>query len=532
MKKKCLFLVPPSLLLNDHKHGDVNSVWNKIPPPYGPLSIISYVNIHANDKIDFKIVDLRPLYYAQDNEKTAAELALQEVKKSIKEYRPDFICISALFNTCYFHMDNLMRALEKTQTKAIISVGGGFATVSYQDILDEFKRVDVVFTAEGEVPVLNFLTSKDPLHEYKKNSAIITRESLKNGYLPKPQFIQDLDEIPVPDFSYIDTNLYDKQMANLMTSRGCPYNCVFCAAYLMTGKKIRYYSAKRVNQDIQEYYDKGFRHFNIFDDNFFFNHQRALNILEKLIKLNKNNDISINFPSGVMVAHITEEIADLLGQLNIEELSLALESGSEKVLKEIIKKPVTKKDFERAVEALRKNNIKVRTFIVTGLPGETNEDRKDTVEYLKKVGVDWASINIAIPLIGSRLYKICKENNYLKNFEKKKFRMGSAYIETPDFSAEEIKEQVYRMNLDVNFINNYNLRMGNYESMVPVFRHMAEAYKNHAFAYYCLFKCYKGLNDNKNAQENLNKFMDIINKDKIWHNRAKKFNLIKESVSL
>lgn len=409
MGKKILFLISPSIRADEYKNVDRNSVWNQITPPYGPLSMIAYVKSYLSTNVGFRILDLRQLYYSQESDDIGKNLISKIIKESIKDFEPDFIAISALFNTCYTHMECIVNAIQTCTQPKITIIGGGLATVAYEELLTDFPLIDLAIISEGELPLLNLLKSENPMDSYHGNSAIVTRKSLKEDIVPRPQFIKDLDKIPYLDFSYLNMSLYPSNTVNMVTSRGCPYNCVFCAAHLMSGKKIRFHSSGRVNRDFEEYYNRGYRQFNIFDDNFFFNTQRAKEILTKLIELNLNNELSINFPSGVMVAHIHPDIAYLLSKLNVEELSLALESGSERVLKKIIRKPVTKDQFETAVKALRCNNIRVRSFIVTGLPGETDEDRQDTVDYLKKIGVDWASINIAIPLYGSRLYKICEE---------------------------------------------------------------------------------------------------------------------------
>lgn len=523
MRKKFLFLIPPSIILSEYYKLDTRSVWNRIYQPYGPLSIISYVTSHIKE-VEFKIVDLRKLYYSQDDEEKANLLIFNVVSKNIYEFQPDFIGISTPFNTCYFHMHNIINAINIVNTNAYVLIGGGFATVAYQDILNEFEAIKIAIISEGEIPVLNLLKSDNPMQEYKKTPAIVTRQSLKESQVPTPQYINNLDEIPLLNLN-INYELYGNNSTYIVTSRGCPYNCIFCAAHLITGKTVRYYSPERINQDIQRYYIDGYRHFNFFDDNFFFNRQRAKNILYKLIDLNKDNDISVAFPAGVMVTHIDEEdVVSLMSRLNLKELPLALESGSEKVLK-IIKKPVTKKAFENVVQLLKKYNIKIRTFIVVGLPGETDADRKDTVNYLKEIGIDWTAINIAIPLYGSRLYEICVENSYLKNYEKKVTKMGTAYIETPEFSVEHIKEQAYLMNLDVNFINNNNVKIGKYIEALNDFKKIVDAIPNHAIAHYCLAKCYIKLNNEKEYLKHIDIFNEIINKDETWKKYSEYFNI-------
>lgn len=525
MTKRFLFIVPPSVPLSERRSMDANSVWNRIVHPYGALSIISYVNSHIRGDVEFRILDLRTIYYAQEDEQEADLLISEAIRDAVDAFHPDFVGISALFNTSCIYMDLIAEALKTARSTALVVIGGGLATVLYQEILDEFDVIDMAIIAEGEIPMLSLLASDNPMQEYRRNPAIVTRESLRERRRPEPQFVENLDEIPMADLSYLDESRYDGRVANLVTSKGCPFNCVFCAAYLMSGKRIRFHSARRVNEDVQRYYDQGCRHYNIFDENFFYDSKRARNILNTIVNLNTRGDVSVNFPSGVMVAHIDEHVSALLRLLNVHELSLALESGSERVLKDIIGKPVTRRKFEKAVHALRKHGIRVRTFIVTGLPGESDQDRRETVEYLKKVGVDWASINIAVPLYGSRLYEICRDNGYLKEFEVKSFRMGTAYIETPECSAEHLKEQAYLMNLEVNFVGNHAMRAGNCSEALADFEKIAASYPNHAFAHYYAAKCCEELGSEDGCSKHMHSFREIVNRDQAWRRYAERFSL-------
>lgn len=522
---KFLFIIPPSISLEEYKDVDKSSLWNQIFYPYGPLSIISYVNAELKNIVDFKVLDLRIPYYSNNDESKAADLIYNKAKDEIKNFKPNFIGVSACFNTCYLHLKNLDRAIKDSGSKAIVLLGGSCASNTYEEIFNEFPNVDMVLFSEGEIPIKNLLKTEKHFDAWKENPAIITREAIQAGQVPQSQFVQNLDEIPPLDLSYIDSNMYKSKEVNVVTSRGCPFNCIFCSLHLMVGKKIRYFSADRIIDDITKYYNQGYRKFNILDDNFLFNLDRAKKILSAMASMNIDGKMVVEFPSGVMVARVDEEIAKLMKSVGVVEVPLALESGSERVLKDIIQKPLTKSEFERAVQALKNEGVKTRIHIVSGLPGETDFDRKLTVEYLTEVGIDWASINLAVPLFGSRLYNLCKDEGYLKNCNDKIFKLGTAYIETPDFSAEGIKEAVYLMNLEVNFVNNYNIRIGNYQKALPYFVHLYEAYPEHAFVHYCMAKCYKGLNQVDKFEKHQAEFERLINTDSLWGKYANHFNL-------
>jgi len=127
---------------------------------------------------------------------------------------------------------------------------------------------------------------------------------------------------------------------------------------------------------------------------------------------------------------------------------------------------------------------------------------------------------------GSRLYKQCEENGYIvsKFFYSRYF--SDCNIKTPDYSPDHIEWQAYMMNLSTNFINNYNMRIGNYDECIVSFTNVVKSFPGHAFAYYGLMKAYEGKSEKLLAGRNKNKFYKMINKNIFWKNWAMYFELI------
>ncbi len=124
---------------------------------------------------------------------------------------------------------------------------------------------------------------------------------------------------------------------------------------------------------------------------------------------------------------IDDKIGRLLKESGVTTVQLAVESCSDFVLKEIINKPHKVSQVRTAKNILQKNGILVHAYIVLGLPGEMDEHRNESLKIIKEIGFDWVYFFIAAPIVGSRLYKICVENNYLyeKNFKNHIVSKGS-----------------------------------------------------------------------------------------------------------
>lgn len=531
---KVLFLVAPSISKDVMLNTGNKANRVEINPPYGPLSIISYVKKHSIVNVDFEIIDLKLMAYEFLKEDKNETDLIEFLAKKIKEANPNFIAISALFSLCYNHLYWIEKAISKSQSEAITLIGGSLGTGSYEDVFKDFKRIDMVTYGEGEIPTCALVESNDPMNCYVSNPAIVTRKSLQEGFLPKSQQIQDLDDIPPYDFSYIDLDKYrgiqyhDGREVNrsieIVTSRGCPYNCIFCSCHLMYGKKIRFHSAQRICEQIERYINLGYKTIRFYDENFFFDKERAKTILSFIADMN-NPEISIEYPNGMMTARIDEEIAPYLKRAGLKKANLAVESGSDYVLKQIIKKPVNKEQVKRAINALKEQGIEITLYIVTGFPGENDRHRKETIDFIKSLDVDWAQILVATPFKGSRLYDICVENGYLYNYDITNISMREGHIKTPEYSPEYIEYVAYKMNLELNFIENSNMRKGRYKKALAWFVDILGKFPQHAFAHYCASTCYKESGQIDKAEYHLNEFKTIIKEDEFWKKYAIEFAL-------
>ena len=392
--KKILFLIAPSISKQQLIETGNRAERIEFIPPYGPLSIITYVKNRTKLAFEFKILDLKLLCYEMMQAGRSEEELTNYVSKYIKDFNPDFIGISALFSICYAHIPWIENAIIQSESKSVCILGGALATGSYEEILENFPRIQIICYAEGEIPSLALFEAEEPLRAYKTNPAIVTRESLRSGIKPIPQYLEQLDTTLPFDLSYIDFEKYQGILYNektpkpkaaqidIITSRGCPFNCVFCSCHLMYGKKIRFFSVEKICDELQNYFNLGIRTVRFYDENFFFDKKRAIMILEKIISFN-DDTLKIEFPNGMMTARIDEEMACLLKRVGLVKANLAVESGSSYVLKHIIDKPIDNMVISRAVKALKKYGIDVVIYIVTGFPGETDIHRAETLKYIK-----------------------------------------------------------------------------------------------------------------------------------------------------
>ena len=536
LDKKFLFIISPSV-----EHEQMDKSGNRMEriefvPPYGPLSIISYINANSDQNVQFQIVDVK-LFLDRYYEHGSFEKMVLFLCEKIQDFQPDYIGISALFSICYKHLSWIEDAIIRSKSEALAIIGGALATGSYEEILSRFSRIDVACYGEGEIPILKLVNGFPSALSTIDSTALITREKLKMGSIIQPELLDSLDDIPPYDFSYLDLPRYTGtqyldgnneqkfHQVDLITSRGCPFDCTFCSCHLMYGKKVRMHSINRIIHDIDAYLDMGITVLRFYDENFFFDQSRAKSILNYIIGKNLP-DFRIEFPNGMMTARIDDEMASLLQKAGLHVANLAVESGSDYVLKHIIHKPVDKSKVIRAVNALKKYHIDVRIYLVTGFPGENDLHRQESMDFVKGLDVDWTQITIATPFKGSRLYDICEENNYLVDYNLDSLSMKKCFIKTEEYSPEYIEYIAYRMNLELNFIHNSNLVHKRYHKALEYFTDIIRKFPTHAFAHYCISLCYAHLDQNKKEEYHMGLFYNIVEHDSFWANYAKEFHLM------
>jgi radical SAM superfamily enzyme YgiQ (UPF0313 family) len=197
---------------------------------------------------------------------------------------------------------------------------------------------------------------------------------------------------------------------------------------------------------IEEY---GVKEIQFIDDNLTLNKKRTIELFSRMIERNLN--LCWNTPQGIAANRLDEEILRKMKESGCYEITLAIESGDEKVLTDIMKKPLKLEKVTQLVKKAKKLGIMTKGFFVVGLPGETKEQMRKTFDFAKQLKLDSAGIFIASPLPGTELYRLCRENDYLvEGFSFEKINYAKGNIETPDFTASELEEMVSKEILIIN----------------------------------------------------------------------------------
>lgn len=289
----------------------------------------------------------------------------------------------------------------------------------------------------------------------------------------------------------------------------------------MHGWKLRYHSTERVKEDLARL-SREYAADTIFfqDDHIMADKQRVLKILEGIKELG----LKVLFQNGLAIYALDRNILEAIKNAGINHIVLSVESGSERVLKKIMHKPLDLSMVRRVTADCRELQINTDINILIGLPGETKQDIEETRAFLKTLYPSWFRIYTAAPLVGSEMYNICVKNGYLKGSH-----IGTGWkksvIETPEFTADYIQEKVYSLNLELNFVYNGDFRLGNYEKALRAFEHVIQIKSDHALAYYFAAQCCMRLKGDEKYSKYSKKFCEIVNESPFWKVYVNQFGL-------
>ncbi|WP_005035824.1 B12-binding domain-containing radical SAM protein [Holophaga foetida] len=545
--RRILFLVPPNITFQEFLHPPSNvkhvqqadgrvlgSVITDIP--LGVISLSAYVKKHAEVEtrlIDFNVYLNREKNFRADSFQECFSQVLQG--RDVQAFNPEIVAISAQFAPSYQNFLDLAACSRQAFPDALVLGGGNLPTAVHQDIFRDSEAIDAICFGEGEKAFLALVQSGDPRSSLRGNASWVTRENAGSPEACHHDFIWDLDEIPFLDYSLLDLEGYDlnptmhyytagdagRRGIPMMTSRGCPFRCIFCAAHRTHGREMRYHSVSRVIEDAARLQSEfGAETMIILDDHFMADPRRAYEMVERLFGMG----LALFFPNALAVYALDRKFLELLARVGVTQVILAVESGSERVLREVMHKPLNLGIVQRVAADCRELGIYTDCNILIGLPGETPADIEEAREFLKTIHADWFRINVATPLPGSEMYEICEERHYFKedplfgNYKK-------AVIETEDFTAQYIQDMSYMMNIELNFVFNANMRLGRFDTALNGFNNVIKAKHDHPLAHYYSGECYRELGNQARAEESFGLARRFAQGNVFWENIITMFNI-------
>jgi anaerobic magnesium-protoporphyrin IX monomethyl ester cyclase len=386
-------------------------------------------------------------------------MPFEQIKQEIEARKPDIVGISGPF-TCQIENSIKVSNLAKEVNPNIITVmGGPHVTLVPEQFLEEAKNVDIAVIGEGEYAMLDVAQAFEGKKQLIEVQGIAFRQNGKVVLNASRPLIENLDELPYPAYDLADMEQYlnpkkigyrsfqDRAMP-MITSRGCPFNCCFCAVHLHMGQKFRAHSAKYVLDHIQLVVDK-FKVKNIFfeDDNLTLDIKRFEAICDGIIE--RKIKIGWETPNGVRADCLNLELLKKMKQSGARSIFVGVESGVQQILDNVICKSLDLNRVVQFAKDAKQIGLKTGAFYIIGFPGETKQNMQRTVDFALNLKRDYdvgMHLFMATPSYGTKLYKDCKAKGYIQenlswnSFAQARQPKGMPLITTNDFTPAEVKE--------------------------------------------------------------------------------------------
>jgi len=377
-----------------------------------PLGLLSLATILKENNKDVEIIDFNYLFskkileYNDDQAKNMETMAEYILDKS-----PDIVGFTGISST--FHDLLFLSRLIKNKNNNIKIISGGPQTWSLSEkILEKFPWIDLICTGEGENKILHIIEGfeKNDLTDvpgiiYRNNDII-----LQNPDIP---LIEDMDRLPLLNYS-LSPGGYEGKIS-METSRGCPYNCIYCSTSQFWKHRFRAKSIERICKEIsliQKITCNNTHFINFIDDNFTTNRNFTMKLCKELQKFDITWDCSARLDT------LDEELITEMSLSGCRAIFLGIESGSPGIQK-YINKNLNLQTVEPLFELMLKNNIKPTVSFMYGFPEETEEDLNLTLHMLYslfKKGIRQIQLHTLYVLPGTELFDTYKDKLVLKDF--------------------------------------------------------------------------------------------------------------------
>lgn len=378
--------------------------------------------------------------YAVEDMRDASSFAA--LQRRVRAIAPDLIAVS-LFSLGYRHTYDLIREVKRSCPRAAVVVGGPHVSALEGRVLEECPEIDFAVVQEGEKTLVQLCRGEVPFAEM---GGLFFREDgiVRSG--PKPEPIEELDRIPYPTYAHFVLKRYAKEIP-LVTSRGCPYRCIFCFHSIMQDA-FRARSAASVVDEMEHWYAQGIRQFVVDDDNFTLVKKRVYQICDE-IERRGLKDLFIRCANGIRADRVDHDLLRRLKSVGVHEVGFGADGGNDRVLLEVVQKGESLETIEAALREAIDVGLGVRLFIILGHPGETMSDVEDSFALAQRYPLIRLHLNNPIPYPGTKLFDWVQEHKrFLRPPEEYLNSLTDSDTEpvfdTPELPAEARRELMVR----------------------------------------------------------------------------------------
>lgn len=384
------------------------------------------------------------------------EWDFDEAEKKLKETHADVVLISALSVDYRIQYHKLAQIAKAALPDCTTLMGGVYPTTLPKQVMED-GNIDIIMQgyAEERLPrIIKMVLSKN-LQQLSNEKGIGLRINGRLHLNLQKTFLYQTHQITRPDYSCIDIDKYfklqqtysaknystecaKKRSVNIISSYGCTYNCFFCANRSLSGNHIVYRPVEDVLDEINYFVrEHAVEQISFMDDNIVADKKRAKKLFRELINRNYNLEIQIG---NLAAWDLDDEILELLHKAGCTRIGISVESGVQRVLKDIMHKPLDLSIIPPLIKKFKALNIMMVADFIIGLPGEKWEDIRESFNFAYKMEIDLCNFNIAVPYPGTELYTYMLQHELLpKNFQFDERFFVNGLVKTDEFTPAELQ---------------------------------------------------------------------------------------------
>jgi anaerobic magnesium-protoporphyrin IX monomethyl ester cyclase len=396
MKKKLVLAYPN---LRWHKV-DIQTLWNLNP------SILCLLGKMVEDYADVTIIDAQ--FY---------DLSIEEFSERISKIEPDYVGISLLTSEYSAILHLAAAAVKGCVPNSTVIAGGVHPTIEYEQVIGD-PNIEYVVRGDGEYVLRDLIKHLNGKGELP-SEGLVYRD--KGEIKVQPQsVIGNLSDLPMPDYELVDMEDYimvgsrygplrppEFPYVRMVVTRGCPVGCSFCQVEKISGHKVRSPDAERVIDELSFLKDRyAIKSFLIDDDNLVIKKKFFKQFLMALIE--RRLDLKFIIQSFAIFS-LDDEMLALMKKAGCQGINIAIESGNQRVMNDIVLKPIDLTTVPALIEKVKSTGMFVLANFIIGFPGESWDEIRETISFAEYCGADYVKIFIAVPLKGTRMWDMAVE---------------------------------------------------------------------------------------------------------------------------
>ncbi|HMK35153.1 MAG TPA: radical SAM protein [Desulfomonilaceae bacterium] len=333
------------------------------------------------------------------------------MERAILAEKPDLVGFSCNSG----NMDAARILVRRMKARGVPVILGGAHPTALPEQSMTYTHSDMVAVGEGELTLVRVMDSLEGKGSFSRIPSLVWKNEGRIRINPRGELITHIDELPIPDRSLVGRSDYFGEV--LMTGRGCPFDCAYCASRTIWGKKVRLRSVSSIIEELHLLREAALASdsesgcvppherpgrwvVKVVDDTFTVNKKRTLDLLERIAGSGLN---CFEFTGGVRADTLDETVVQRMREANFRRVTLGVESGSPKILR-MVRKGETNEDVKRAIGLLTAVGIRSHAFFMIGFPGEDADDIALSKELILDARPDYVEINMVTPYPGTDLF--------------------------------------------------------------------------------------------------------------------------------